>query len=401
MLKRLRLKFICIIMAIVMAALLIMFGLVYQITRNDLEAESVQMLRSVASEPFRLGRPGERPEEVRLPYFVLQVDRDGNLIPVGGYYDLSDADYLQALLDAARETGEEIGVLEEYGFRFCFGRGPRGESVVFADLSSERSTLDGLVRTCALIGVASFFAFLIVSVFLTRWAVRPVERAWEQQRQFVADASHELKTPLTVILTNAELLQSPDCDGERRARSADSILAMSRQMRGLVEELLELARVDNGAVRAAMTSVDLSRTVADALLPFEAPYFERGLELESELETGVTVHGSEAHLRQVAEILLDNALKYSDAPGRVLVTLKRERRRCRLSVSGPGAALSREDLTNIFKRFYRVDKARRMDHSYGLGLSIAQRVVQEHHGKIWAESGGGANTFIVELAVIS
>ena len=390
MLRRLRLKFICIIMAIVMAALLIMFGLVYQITRNDLEAESVQMLRSVASEPFRLGRPGERPEEVRLPYFVLQVDRDGKLIPVGGYYDLSDADYLQALLDAARETGKEIGVLEEYGFRFCFGRGPRGESVVFADLSSERSTLDGLVRTCALIGAASFFAFLIVSVFLTRWAVRPVERAWEQQRQFVADASHELKTPLTVILTNAELLQSPDCDRERRARSADSILAMSRQMRGLVEELLELARVDNGAIRAAMTSVDLRLLVSDALLPFE-----------NELETGVTVHGSEAHLRQVAEILLDNALKYSDAPGRVSVALRREGRRCRLSVSGPGAAISREDLTNIFKRFYRVDQVRRMDHSYGLGLSIAQRVVQEHHGRIWAESGGGVNTFLVELPVIS
>ena len=147
------------------------------------------------------------------------------------------------------------------------------------------------MRTCGIIGGVSLLAFLFISVFLARWAVRPVEKAWDQQRQFVADASHELKTPLTVILTNAELLQTPGYGGADRA--AESILTVARQMRGLVESLLELARVDNGAVKTALARLDLSRLVSDALLPFEPLYFERGLELESKIAEDIPVNGSE------------------------------------------------------------------------------------------------------------
>ncbi len=397
MLRRLRLKFICINMLIVLAVLLVMFGLVYQITQQDLEAESVRMMRAVAAEPLRLGRPGEQPEEVRLPYFVLRLGENGEIAPTGGFYDLSDDAFLQELLDAARGTGEDVGVLREYGFRFCFGSGPWGDNIVFADMSSEQSTLNSLVRTCGIIGGVSLLAFLFISIFLARWAVRPVERAWDQQRQFVADASHELKTPLTVILTNAELLQAPGYDGAARARSSENILAMAQQMRGLVESLLELARVDSGSVKTAMAHVDVSRLVSDAVLSFEPLFFEKDLPLDCQVESGIIVKGSESHLRQVVEILLDNALKYADAPGRVTVRLERRGRRCLLSVADPGEAIGQEDLRNIFKRFYRADRARRMDHSYGLGLSIAERIVQEHRGRIWAESREGVNTFWVEL----
>ena len=399
MLRRLRLKFICINMLIVLAVLLVMFGLVYQITQQDLEAESIRMMRAVAAEPFRLGRPGEQPEEVRLPYFVLRLGENGEIAPTGGFYDLSDDAFLQELLDAARGTGEDVGVLREYGFRFCFGSGPWGDNIVFADMSSEQSTLNGLVHTCGIIGGVSLLAFLFISIFLARWAVRPVEKAWDQQRQFVADASHELKTPLTVILTNAEMMQDPACSGEARGRCAESILTMSRQMRGLVESLLELARVDNGAVRTAVAQVDLSRLVSDAALPFEPLFFEKDLPLDCQVESGIVVKGSESHLRQVVEILLDNALKYSNPPGQVLLKLNRQGKHCRLSAANPGPAISAADLKNIFKRFYRIDKARRMDHSYGLGLAIADRIVQEHRGRIWAESGDGINTFWVELPI--
>ena len=395
MLRRLRLKFICINMLMVLAVLLVMFGLVFQITRQDLETESVRMMRAVAAEPFRLGRPGERPEEVRLPYFVLRLGENGEIAPTGGFYDLSDDAFLQELLDAARATGAAIGVLSQYGFRFCFESGPWGDTIVFADMSSEQSTLNGLVRTCGIIGGVSLLAFLFISVFLARWAVRPVEKAWDQQRQFVADASHELKTPLTVILTNAELLQAPGYAGA--ARAAESILTVARQMRGLVESLLELARVDNGSAKTAMAWVDLSRLVSDAVLPFEPLFFEKDLPLDCQAESGIMVKGSEAHLRQMAEILLDNALKYADAPGQVTVRLERRGKRCLLSVADPGEAIRREDLKNIFKRFYRADRAGRTDHSYGLGLSIAERIVREHRGKIWAESAEGVNTFFVEL----
>ena len=224
-----------------------------------------------------------------------------------------------------------------------------------------------------------------------------METSWQQQRQFISDASHELKTPLTVILTNAELMQSPDYDAEAKEQFSDNILTMAKQMRGLVEDLLDLARVDNGLTRAVWERVDLSRVLSDAALPFEPLYFESGLELDSFIEPGIFVRGSADHLRRVAEILLDNARKYSD-PGHVRFCLQRQgKNQCVISVANPGAPISRDDLQNIFKRFYRADAARSRDGSYGLGLPIAQGIAGEHGGRIWASSAGGINTFYVCL----
>ena len=397
MIRKLKVKFIVINMGLVLTVLLVMFGLVYGITSRDLREESVRMLRSVAAEPMRMWRPGERDDRIQLPYFVLQFSPDGSLAAVGGHFDLTDQALLSELLAAARADGQEMGDLPAYGFRYCFGRSVWGECVVFADISSERATLANLVRTCLAIGVIALAAFFLISLFLARWAVRPVERAWEQQRQFVADASHELKTPLAVILTDAELLGSSTATEEQKARYAGDILTMSNRMRGLVGSLLDLTRVENGAVEKTMERLDLSALTEEALLPFEPLYFERELTLESEVTPGIRVNGSSPHLRQTLEILLDNGLKYADAPGTVTVRLGKQGRRCLLAVSTPGAALSKEELSDIFKRFYRADKARAMDDSYGLGLAIAREIVTEHRGRIWAESAEGRNTFFVEL----
>ena len=397
MIRKLKVKFIVINMGLVLTVLLVMFGLVYGITSRDLREESVRMLRSVAAEPMRMWRPGDRDDRIQLPYFVLQFSPDGSLAAVGGHFDLTDQALLSELLAAARADGQEMGDLPAYGFRYCFGRSVWGECVVFADISSERATLANLVRTCLAIGVIALAAFFLISLFLARWAVRPVERAWEQQRQFVADASHELKTPLAVILTDAELLGSPTATEEQKARYAGDILTMSNRMRGLVGSLLDLTRVENGAVEKTMERLDLSALIEEALLPFEPLYFERELTLESEVTPGIRVNGSSPHLRQTLEILLDNGLKYADAPGTVTVRLGKQGRRCLLAVSTPGAALSKEELSDIFKRFYRADKARAMDDSYGLGLAIAREIVTEHRGRIWAESAEGRNTFFVEL----
>lgn len=400
MLKRLRIKFICINMLIVTMMLCIIFGMVFHFTRQNLELESLRMMQSIAAGPFRPGRPDQRSREIRLPYFTLEIGQGGKLIATGGgYYDLSDEEFLREIIDAAFQTREQTGILTEYNLRYQRVVTPVGQRIIFADMSSEQSTLNSLVRSCAIIGAVSFLAFFLISLFLAYWAIKPVERAWTQQRQFVADASHELKTPLTVILTNAELLQSQEYDEASREQFSGNILSMVRQMRGLVESLLELARVDSGRVKAAIAHVDLSQIVTDAVLPFEPLFFEHDLELQSNIEPGVTLNGSEAHLKQVTEILLDNAMKYSSAPSTVQVTLKQRGPRCLLSVSNPGEPISQADLKNIFKRFYRTDKVRSMNHSYGLGLSIAEGIVYEHHGRIWAESKDGHNTFFVELPV--
>lgn len=406
MLKRLRVQFVAVIMVIVTLMLCLIFGMLYYFTKSNLEQESLTMLRSIAAVPqqlrppgFQFGRPGEEPEQVRLPFFSIEIEEDGALSATGGgYYDLSDETFLQTLFDAVTASKKRSGSLETYHLRFLQVEDPFGQRILFVDTTSERSTLDNLAKNCVLIGVLCFFVFLGISIKLAAWTVKPVERAWLQQRQFVSDASHELKTPLTVIMTNAELLQSGEDDRENREQFSANILTMSQQMRTLVEQMLELARADSGQGKTDLQPIDLSTLVANALLPFEPVFFEHGLELSSRIAEGITVHGEENRLKQVLDILLDNARKYTEPHGTVNVSLERwGHYRCRLTVSNPGTPLSETEQQDIFKRFYRIDPARSRDGSFGLGLSIAQRITAEHHGRIWAESGGGRNYFIVEL----
>ena len=359
------------------------------------------MMERIASQPFQMNAPGELGEDVRLPFFTLQLGPHGELLDAsGGYYDLSDDAFLGGLAQAAAASPRRLGVLEEYNLRYYRSDAPMSRFLVFADISSERATLDGLRRTCLLIGGLSFLAFLWVSVLLSKWAVRPVERAWQKQRQFVSDASHELKTPLTVIMTNAELLQGREDDRESQVQFSSNILTMSRQMRALVEQMLELARADSGQGKTDLRPVDLSTLVADALLPFEPVFFEQGLELSSQIDDGITVHGDPGRLKEVLDILLDNARKYTEPSGTVSVYLERwGHYRCRLTVSNPGTPLSEAEQKDIFKRFYRADPARSRNGSFGLGLAIAKCITAEHHGRIWAESIGGYNHFFVELPI--
>lgn len=402
MLKRLRLKFVCIMMTIVTIMICVILGLILNFTRNNLENQSIQMMQSIATEPFHMGRPDEPPEGVRLPFFSLHVGAKGEVIAAGGgYYDLSDQDFLSELIELSNASKKDSGVISEYNLRYLRTSAPKGQRLIFSDISSEINTMKSLVHTCIIIGILSFLAFLGISLLLARWAVKPVENAWNQQRQFVADASHELKTPLTVITTNAELLQDPFCDEVARSTFAQNILAVSKQMRGLTESLLDLARVDNGTNNMGFADTNLSQVVTGASLPFEAVFFEKGLAFTPEIEPGICVRGSESHIRQVVDILLDNAQKYSYADTEVKLNLRRiGRASCLLTVTNVGDTIAPEDLKNIFKRFYRVDSARSMNQSYGLGLSIAQSIIQTHKGKIWAESKDGVNTFSVQLQTI-
>ena len=399
MIRKLRFKFVLINMSIVTLMLATILGLVFYFTRANLESESINMMQGIAAQPFQLGIPSEQGEDVRLPFFTIQLGPRGELAATGGgYYDLSDGEFLRSLIETAYSSPKKLGVIEEYHLRYYRSDNLISPCLVFADMSSEMATLSNLMQTCILIGCLGFLLFLGISILLSKWAVRPVELAWQQQRQFVADASHELKTPLTVIMTSAELAQSPDYDEEYRERFLSSILTMSRQMRGLIEQMLQLARADQADPREHFSSVDLSKVASEALLPFEPIFFEAGLSLTSDLSPAVQVTGSEPQLRQVLEILLDNARKYSQEGGATQVCLKRRgKSHCLLTVANQGEPISPEALANLFKRFYRADPARSRNGSYGLGLAIAESIVNRHRGKIWAESQNGINTFYVEL----
>ena len=397
MIKKLRIKFVLINMTIITFMLCIIFGCIYHFTKIKLESESINMMRNISSHPSRRRMPNEPPKDIRLPYFTLEIGNDGELIAASGEdFDLSDEKFLTNLIAATSASPKHIGILEEYNLRYCRAAMPVGQFIVFADISSELKTLHNLLRTCFVIGLFSFLVFLGISLLLARWAVKPVEQAWLQQRQFVADASHELKTPLTVIMTNAELLQNPDFDDESRSKFSSSILTMSHQMKGLVEQMLELARSDNTENKTIFSQVNFSKLVSDAMLPFEPVFFEKGFGLSAHICENIQVNGDTARLRQVLDILLDNAQKYSHDGGNTNVILKKYGKgHCILTVANEGDTIPQQHLKNLFKRFYRAEQARSQSGSFGLGLSIAESIVRQHKGKIWAESKHGMNSFHV------
>jgi len=399
LIKKLRMKFVCIVMAIALLMVGGILGVVIHFTGQSMQMQSISMMRTIADRPFQQGIPGEPyNDEVRLPFFIVQISSRGELIAAnGGYFDLSDREYLQEIVNCALLSERETGELREHDLRYLKEVSPRGYTIVFSDTTTESATLKHLFYSCLAIFFVAMTVFLGISILLSQWAIKPVEKAWDQQRQFVADASHELKTPLSVIMANAELIQGEDTSGADRKRFSQNILSMSYQMRSLVENMLEMARVDNGTMKMQFTAVDFSQLVSDAVLSFQLLYEEKNMGMHCTVPDGISVYGSEQHLYQVLDVLLDNALKYSTQGGMVRAALVKTGRNCVLSVASPGEPLSKEDLKNIFKRFYRADKARAMNGSYGLGLAIAESIVEAHNGKIWAESGNGYNTFFVQL----
>lgn len=387
-------------MTIIAAMLFVIFGMIVTTTSANLERESIAFMQIASKSSFLPGRPGELPEETRIPFFSVKIDKNGIVSADGGsFFDLSDKAMLEEIVNTAFYSDEKTGTIKSYNLRFLKDENPSGTTIVFADISSERATIINLAKTCAAIGIISFGVFFGISILLARWAIKPVETAWKQQKQFVADASHELKTPLTVILTNAELLQSEDCSETERNRLSGNIYSMSKRMRGLVENLLDLARADNGTSKMVFEKLNFSDLVYESILPFEPVYFENGKNLYYRLDKDINICGSADYLKQTVEILLDNANKYSFENTAVRVELIKKEKHCVLSVKSEGEHISKENLKNIFKRFYRVDEARTGGEGYGLGLSIAESIVKEHKGKIWAESRENENTFFVQIPI--
>ena len=381
MIKRLRLKFVAINMTLVTLLLGVILGLVYYSTAANLENDSINMLRSVAISP-PLPAPGEAAEDVNLPFFVVLLGPDGEIAETtGGYFDLTDREAL--------DSPGGIGVISGRALRYYRMELPGRDCVVFADISSERATLAGLTRTCAVIGALGFAAFLALSIVLSRWAVRPVERAWSEQKDFVSAASHELRTPLTVIMTNAELAES--------SPHTEHIRSAAARMKSLTEQLLTLARAENEGEGASREPCRLSEAIESAVMEFEPLCFERGHELTSVIEPGITVRGDAAAFARLAEILLDNAVKYSRPGGRISVALRAAgARRCVLTVSDEGEPIEPEEASRIFKRFYRAE-SHKQSPGFGLGLAIAESTAKRARGRIRCESADGWNSFIVEL----
>ena len=403
MIRKLQIKFVAMCMVLVTAVLGVVFLAVLFSAKENIEVISRQVLQRVIEEDYTVGRPDLNPggeEEVLLPYFTVNVwERSGiyNAYVTGGTYaDLQDTAELEEILTDCLRQEEDEGTIRSYGLRYLRRDLGLYLRMAFVDMSMEQATMREIMGSYLQIGAAALLLLLGVSILLARWATAPVARAWQQQRQFLSDASHELKTPLTVILSNAELLEAAPL-GERPARWADNIRSEAKRMRSLVEEMLTLARADNAVRSAVMAETSLSDLATDCVLAFEPVAFEAGKPLESDVAPDVTVLGDGDKLRQLVGVLLDNAIKYGRDGGTITLTLRRTDRQARLTVSNPGDPIPPDQLSRLFERFYRADASRGEQTGFGLGLPIAAAIASEHKGTLKAESDAASTRFLFTM----
>ena len=407
MIRKLQVKFVAMCMVMVTAVLAVVFFSAYASAQQNIQIISREVLQRVLRESASnaLSRPdigldlGDR--VVQLPYFTVEVWQQisgtySAYVTGGTYANLEDTEELTAIITDCLSQDRTEGTVDSYNLRYLRQDNGLYQKLAFVDMSMEQATLREMMGSYFQIGAASLLLLLGVSILLARWATRPVERAWRQQRQFLSDASHELKTPLTVILSNAEMLQSADLP-DRPARWSDNIRSEAGRMKSLVEEMLTLARADNAVRTAVMETVSLTDVAADCALSFEPVAFEAGTPLREDLAGDVTVLGDREKLRQVIAILLDNAVKYGAAGGAITLTLRKTDRQARLTVANPGAPIPPEQLSRLFERFYRADDSRGEQSGFGLGLPIAAAIAAEHRGALKAESDASSTRFILTL----
>lgn len=263
--------------------------------------------------------------------------------------------------------------------------------VAFIDNSIMQGSMATLFRNTLIFGCISVIAVLAASIILARRIVAPIEESFKKQKQFVSDAGHELKTPVSVISANAELLSRET--GENRWLS--NIQYENERMGNLVKQLLQLAKTEN--VAAQNETLDFSRVVSGELLPFESVAFENGLALKSDISDGIYVSGDSGRLKQLVSILIDNAIRHSENGKEVNVSLQSEHGLARLSVINDGDEIPPEQRERIFERFYRIDSARGDDGHFGLGLAIAKAITEAHKGKITLSCYDGKVKFSVLL----
>lgn len=403
MLRRLRWKFTLVLMLILSGVLGAVLAVQTAASLRQYRAGTDAVLQTVlrrtqaAVDPWGSRRDGglDRDSELytAIPAFCAMVDGDGQIVLALAYNAAIGQDDVVQAVEGALDGRAPEGSLPKLGLRYQMERSGRYLAIAFADTGWEREGTRGQVLSAVVLFLAAAAGFFAVSWFLSRWLVRPVEEGWKRQQQFVADASHELKTPLTVLLADADILLAHQDETVASQRKwVEYIQQEGLRMKGLVQDLLFLARGDAGQRERPRGTVSLSELCEGCVLSFDPVAFERGLTLESRIAPNVTVTGSGEELRRLAAILLDNACKYCEPGGTVTVTLTAAEK-ASLTVHNTGTPIPPEAQPHLFERFYRADAARsREAGGYGLGLSIAAAIVAEHRGKISVHSAPGEGT---------
>ncbi|MBE6851598.1 MAG: hypothetical protein E7504_07725 [Ruminococcus sp.] len=322
---------------------------------------------------------------ITIDHFALLAGSDGEFLGLRNTEDYTDEQAME-IMNGILKTGEKQGM---YGWlQYYVTAKDYGTLIVVTDKTSDQGLLNNLFRITIIVGCLMLLLLLAVLCVLSKWITTPVQTAFTRQKQFVSDAGHELKTPLTILSANADILQ--DEIGENKWLGY--MQEQTGRMNQLVGDLLRLARMDNAVQEYELAPFNLSMAVNATALPFESQAFELSKNLELDIQPGVEYCGSEQHIRQLIAIFIDNAMKYSDENGIIKVTLLKRGDKCILEFYNTGCEISPADTEKIFERFYRGDKARnnKGKSGYGLGLAIAKSIMDIHKIKIQVtcEQGG-------------
>lgn len=404
MLAWLRREFIAITMLLVGLVLIGVLGMTLFTNAMTLRSVTTRILsKAIAGDitSAQIGdTTGERSAEVMLAV-VVDVRRDGTTTIIGDSPLEISPERLEAVIEEVLSASADTGECEEYPISWERAERAWGMRIALVDTYARDAALRYQAFNGTVIFFVSMLALFAVSYVLSGWALKPVERAWAQQHRFVSDASHELKTPLTVILANMQILQRQEGVDQESRRWVESTIDEAVHMKQLVEELLTLAQADERTAsgqssKSDVEPIDASSVVEGCCLEFDPVAFERGCSIEESIDSGVTARIERSAYQRVIRTLLDNATKYAPKDTTVRVSLARDGKRSRLLVSNLGEVIPQEDLEHLFDRFFRTDRARerRGEGGFGLGLAIAHSIVISYGGTIQATSSVEEGTSI-------
>lgn len=403
MAKRIKRRFILLAMLALAATLLLTFGGVYGALHRSVTREADELIGMIARNGGSLpsydtrafGMSEETPYSTR--YYVVWMDKDGNLLASNmQHIALGTAAQIGSQISEILRRGRATGYVGASRYNVFAPESGADYMAVVLDRSANLNTLHALRLVMLLTALAVLVLVFLLLLWLSRYAVRPFEKNQQRQRQFITDAGHELKTPLAVISSNAEVLEMTA--GENKWLT--NIKTQTARISQMVAGLIELSRMEEEKeAEEPKQEVDLSEVVAQTVESFSAAAQQRGFLIETAIDPDVRVTAYLEDMTRLAGILLDNAVKYTDERGLLRVSLSKKGRRAMLCVENSCAPLSEEQLAHLFDRFYRADCSRsRETGGYGIGLSLAQMLVQRQKGRLSAScSPEGIIRFDAEL----
>lgn len=401
MIKILRKK-ISILFAVLLAAIWILILIIFnwQIYNYELEVLRSDVLREVRGGGWdvflKTGGDNEAFDLGDLEYCIIRKYQNDSVSIMSNHFPSVSEEKLKKY---AQTYHHKWKLTDDFSKITHISKYKKEYGKIFLLISTEtvlRSVSPVIVASIAA-AILGIFVLAVITKKMSGWIVRPVEEAMQSEKDFISNASHELKTPLAVIRANIELLEE-EIGGNKRLRYIDT---ETKRLVSLVNQMLELVRLDAPHTKHTVQNFRVDEALLNVIYPMESVAFEKKIRMEIHVQEGMYLSGNEEQVQSMMSILLDNAISYTPKDGEIMIRAGIHSHKFYLTVSNTGEPIPPQQCEKLFERFYRQDQARESTSNHlGLGLSIAESIVKKHHGKIHAESVGGKNIFYVTLPLM-